>query len=225
MGEITLDLRTVPTVRMELVVVGLVVSIGCVVGFATNATYQSRYAAVFVPLLLLAVAVGITRIPGAARVVAGGAYLALAVGGIGWVNYYQRTQAGVVGDAVAEHAEPGDVVVYCPDQLGPDYSRAMPDRLVELAYPALTPPERVDWVDYAERNEAADPVRIAQAIRERAGDHAIFLVWMSDYLTLDEQCEELLTALGPANSLVIQENAKFYEPAFLHWVPASGAAS
>jgi hypothetical protein len=48
---------------------------------------------------------------------------------------------------------------------------------------------------------------------------------MSDYLTLDEQCEELLTALGPANSLVIQENAKFYEPAFLHWVPAPRPAS
>src|ERR687898_209450 len=195
--------------------------------FATNATYQSRYAAVFVPLLLLAVAVGITRIPGAARVVAGGAYLVLAVAGVGWVNYYQRTQAGEVGDAVAEHAQPGDVVVYCPDQLGPDYSRAMPDGLglTELAYPALTGPERVDWIDYAERNEAADPVRIAEEIRGRAGDRAIFLVWVSDYLTLDEQCEELLTALGPANSLVVQDNAKFYEPAFLHWVPAPGAAS
>src|SRR5918995_42271 len=225
--EITLDVRTVPIVRRELIVIGLVLAIGCVAGFATNATYQSRYAAVFVPLLLLAVAVGITRIPGAARVVAGGAYLVLAIVGVGWVNYYQRTQAEVVGDAVAEHAQPGDVVVYCPDQLGPDYSRAMPDGLglEELTYPALTRPERVDWVDYAERNEAADPVQIAEEIRDRAGDQAIFLVWMSDYRTLDSQCEELLSALGPANSLVIQENAKFYEPAFLHWVPAPGAAS
>jgi mannosyltransferase len=225
--EITLDVRTVPIVRRELIVIGLVLAIGCVAGFATNATYQSRYAAVFVPLLLLAVAVGITRIPGAGRVVAGGAYLVLAVAGVGWVNYYQRTQAGEVGDAVAEHAQPGDVVVYCPDQLGPDYSRAMPDELglTELAYPALTRPERVDWVDYAERNEAADPVRIAEEIRGRAGNRAIFLVWMSDYLTLDQQCEELLNALGPATNLVVQDNAKFYEPAFLHWVPAPGAAS
>ncbi len=225
--EITFDLHTVPTVRRELIAVALVITLGCVAGYATNATYQSRYAAVFVPLLLLAVAVGITRIPGAARVVAGGAYLVLAVGGVAWVNYYQRTQAEVVADAVAEQVQPGDVVVYCPDQLGPGYSRAMPDglELKELAYPALTPPERVDWVDYAERNEAADPVRVAQEIREHAGGHAIFLVWMSDYLTFDEQCEELLTALAPADSLVIQENAKFYEPAFLHRVPAPGEAS
>ena len=122
--------------------------------------------------------------------------------GIAWVNYYQRTQADVVGDAVAQHAEPGDVVVYCPDQLGPDYSRQMPDGLVELAYPALSSPERVDWVDYAERNRAADPARIAEEIRDRADGNAIFVVWMSDYRTLGDQCERLLAALGPTEALV-----------------------
>jgi mannosyltransferase len=220
--ELTLDLRTVPIVRRELAVVLVVVVLGCLAGYATDATYQSRYAAVIVPLVLLAVAVGITGIPGIAQILAGGTYLLFSLGGIAWVNYYQRTQAGVVGDAVAAHAEPGDVVVYCPDQLGPDYSRAMPDGLVQLSYPALSSPERVDWVDYAERNAAADPARIAEVVRAEAGGNAIFVVWMSDYRTLGDQCQQLLGALGPSSVLVEGDNAKYYEPAFLNWLPATG---
>jgi hypothetical protein len=218
--ELTLDLRTVPVVRRELAVVVIVILLGCLAGYATNATYQPRSAAVIVPLVLLAVAVGITRIPGIAQLLAGGAYLAVSVAGIAWVNYYQRTQADVVGDVVAQHAQPGDVVLYCPDQLGPDYSRQMPDGLVQLAYPALSSPERVDWVDYAERNQAANPEQIAGEVRDRAGDHAVFVVWMSDYRTLGDHCERLLTALGPAEMLVQQDGSKYYEPAFLHRVPA-----
>jgi mannosyltransferase len=221
-NELTLDLRTVPVVRRELAVVLVVVVLGCLAGYATAATYQPRYAAVIVPLVLLAVAVGITRLPGMAQILAGGAYLAISVAGIGWVNYYQRTQADVVGDAVAQHAEPGDVVVYCPDQLGPDYSRQMPDGLVELTYPALAAPERVDWVDYAERNRAADPNKVADDIRDRAAGNAVFVVWMSDYRTLGDQCERLVAALGPATGLVREDGTRYYEPAFLHWVPAAG---
>jgi mannosyltransferase len=218
--ELTLDLRTVPIVRRELAVVLVVILLGCLAGYATNATYQPRYAAVIVPLVLLTVAVGVTRIPGIAQLLAGGAYLAVSVAGVAWVNYYQRTQADVVGDAVAQHAQPGDVVVYCPDQLGPDYSRQMPDGVVELAYPALSSPERVDWVDYADRNGAADPAQVAREIRHRAGDNAIFLVWMSDYRTLGDQCERLVAALGPSQALVKQDGSRYFEPAFLHWVPA-----
>jgi mannosyltransferase len=221
-NELTLDLRTVPIVRRELAVVLLVIALGSGISYATGATYQSRYAAVIVPLVLLAVAVGITRIPGIAQLLAGGAYLAVCVAGIAWVNYYERTQADVVGDAVTQHAEPGDVVVYCPDQLGPDYSRQMPDGLVELAYPALSSPDRVDWVDYAERNRAADPARIAEEIRDRAGGNAVFVVWMPDYRTLGDQCERLVAALGPIGGLVEQDGSRYFEPAFLHRAPPVG---
>jgi mannosyltransferase len=218
--RMTLDVRTAPTVRREMAVTALVVAIGCAAGLATSATYQSRYAAVVVPLILLAVAVGITRVPGAGRLVAGIVYVGFSLAGILWVNYYQRTQSAQVGEAIAAEAAPGDVVVFCPDQLGPAYSRELPDEVVGLSYPALTSPERVDWVDYADRNEAADPAEIAGEIRQIAGDHAIFLVWMSDYRTYDQQCEELVTELGLSDGLIVQDNTRFYEPAFVHWSPA-----
>jgi hypothetical protein len=221
--EVTLDLRTTPTVRREMAVVALVVAIGSLVGLATSGTFQGRYAAVIVPLLLLAVAVGIVQVTGVARLVVGLVYLGLSGFGVVWVNYYQRTQSADVAAAVSARAQPGDVVVYCPDQLGPDYSREMPDGLEHLTYPMLESPERVDWVDYAERNEAADPAAIAQEIRERAGGHAIFLVWMSEYKTFGQQCETLISELGLTEGLVVQDNVRFYEPASLHWVPASSA--
>lgn len=220
--ELTLDLRTAPVVRRELAVTVAVLALGAFAGFVTSATYQSRYAAVVVPLVLLAVAVGITRVPQPARLVVGLLFVGLSLAGIVWVNYYERTQAGVVGAAVASRAKPGDLVVYCPDQLGPDYSREMPSRVRGLAYPALTSPERVDWVDYAKRNAAADPTAVAAEIRKRAAGHGIFLVWMPDYRTLEGQCEELAGALGVTETLVTQDNSRYFEPAYLQYAPPEG---
>jgi mannosyltransferase len=218
--EITLDVRTAPTMRRELAVTLLVLTLGAVAGFLTNATYQSRYAAVIVPLVLLAVAVGFTRVPNPARLAVGIIYVGLSLAGIVWVNYYQRSQSAVVGAAVAANAKPGDLVVYCPDQLGPDYSREVPAGLRGLSYPALTSPERVDWVDYAARNAKADPAKVAQQIKAQADGHAIFLVWMPAYRTLEGQCEALASALGVQKTLVMQDNTRYFEPAYLQVVPA-----
>jgi mannosyltransferase len=223
--QITLDVRTAPAVRRELAVTGLVIAIGTAAGIATNATYQSRYAAVVVPLVLLAVAVGITRVPGPARLLVGVVYIGLALVGIVWVNYYQRTQSVPVGDAVAARVQPGDVVVYCPDQLGPAYSREMPAGVEGMSYPALTSPRLVDWVDYADRNAAADPDAVARAVRQRADGHAVFLVWMPDYRTLEGQCEQLSAALGVTETLVTQDNSRYFEPAYLQYAPPQPAAT
>lgn len=223
-SQLVLDLRTAPTVRLELLVVALVLALGAVAGLALDATFQSRYAAVVVPLVLVVAAVGVTRVPGWGRAVVGVVLVGLSLFGLVWVNYYQRTQSAEVAAAVAERARPGDVVVYCPDQLGPAYSREMPDGLVELAYPTLDGPERVDWVDYAERNAAADPAAIAAEVRERAAGQAVFLVWMNEYATFGTQCEDLITELGLTESLVVQDRDRFYEPAYLHWSPAGAAA-
>jgi MFS family permease len=217
--DIGLDTRTAPTVRWELAVVVLTLAFGGVVGFATSSTFQARFAAVVVPLVLLAAAVGISRIPGVGQLVVGGAVVALSLGGIAGVLFFERTQAEVVADEVAARAEPGDVVVYCPDQLGPDYSRALPDGhgLVELNYPVLESPELVDWVDYAERNAAADPSAIARQVRELADGNTIFVVWQPEYRTLDGQCEQLVSGLGlgRGQTLVSSDSGKYFEPANL----------
>src|SRR5262245_2590755 len=106
-NQMTPDVRTAPTVRPVLAVVGLVVAIGSVAGVVTSATYQSRYAAVIAPLIFLAVAVGITRVPGPARLLVGVVYLTLSLAGVVWINYYQRTQSAPIAAAVAARAQPG----------------------------------------------------------------------------------------------------------------------
>jgi len=149
--------------------------------------------------------------------------LVLSVGGIGWVEYYQRTQSEPIAAAVAERAGPGDVVVYCPDQLGPAFSRAMPDDLVELVYPTLAAPDRVDWVDYADRNAAADPQQLATQVRQQYAGQALFVVWSPQYETFGEQCEQFLAAVGEGATpqpLIAEDEGAYYEPANLQWVPS-----
>jgi hypothetical protein len=219
--ELVLDLATVPTVRAELSVVALTVAVGTVAGYATASTFQSRYAAVFVPLVLLSAAVGLTRLPDAARLLSGAAVVVLSLVGIGWIQYFERTQSPVVAEAIAARAEPGDMVVYCPDQLGPAYSRANADGLREVVYPTFEGPERVDWVDYAERNAQADPVAFADEVLSLAGGQGIFVVWKGDYATFDEQCEALIDGLaagGSTERLVTQDSSRYYEPANLFWI-------
>jgi mannosyltransferase len=219
--QMVFDIRTAPTVRREAAVVALTAVLGCVAGYATSSTFQSRYAAVFIPLFLLVVAVGITRVPSWGRLVVGGAVVLLSLAGVGWVQYYQRTQSAEVAKAIGDRAQPGDIVVYCPDQLGPGFSRETPDDLVELVYPTLTQPDRVDWVDYAERNAQADARQVAADVRRRAGDNAVFVVWRSGYETFGRQCEELVNELdtGTGETIVWLDEGAYFEPANVQWYP------
>jgi mannosyltransferase len=222
--RLVLDLATTPAVRGELAVVAGTMAIGWLVAYTTGATFQSRYAAVVVPLILLAAAVGLSHLPRIGQVLLGGAVIALSFVGIGWTEYFERTQSEEVAAAIAGQAQPGDVVVYCPDQLGPAYSREMPDGLVELSYPELSSPERVDWVDYAERNAAADPQEIAAEVREIADGHAVFVVWRAEYRTFGQQCEDLIHAIGggtAAETLVTMNSTRYYEPANVIWYPST----
>jgi hypothetical protein len=126
-----------------------------------------------------------------------------------------RTQAGQVAAAISAAAKPGDVVGYCPDQLGPSVSRLLPSDLVQLTFPAGAPPQRVDWSDYAARNAAGQPAAFARTLATRAGPgHNIWLVWISGYRTLDLKCETLtnqLASLRPGATQVVRPNVNGHD--------------
>jgi hypothetical protein len=222
--HIDLDLRTEPQLRAESLVVALTIGLGLAVGYATWSAFATRYTAVFVPLVLLVAAGGITRFEGR-WIRAGVLTVLLGLSCLGAVYNVRttRTQAGAITTELARLAEPGDVVVYCPDQLGPSTLRLSPPGLVHLAYPDLTTPERIDWVDYNDRLAAADPDRAAAEVLARAGGAAVFLVWSPSYKTHDGTCERLNAALQAARpgELVVGENGDdFYEHANLSRFPA-----
>ncbi len=222
--HIDLDLSTRPQLRTEATLIAMTVLIGVGAGYVTSTTYATRYAAVFFPLSVLLVAGGVTRFAGRfvrASVLGLVIFFGL-VGGL-YNAVSDRTQAQVLADAVVAGAVPGDVVVYCPDQLGPAVGRLLPRGLEQVTYPLLSSPERVDWQDYAERHAAADPGAVATQVLDRAEDKAVWVVWSPDYRTLEGQCEALVDALlaaRPDGSLVVAaDGEEFFESASLHRFP------
>ena len=222
--RVELDLATAPGVRGEATVAALTIALGSAVGLLTASTFASRYAAVVFPLVALVAARGLAVLPPRApRAVAAAAVVVLAAAGIVGNVRDQRTQAGDLAAAIAAEARSGDVVVVCPDQLGPALRRALDTEgaaaIELLAYPALDDGRRVDWVDYAERNDAADPVAVAAQILERVPASAT--VWLAadgTYRTFEGDCEALGGALGasrPGRQLVVDDAERFFEHAGL----------
>ncbi|HEV3226983.1 MAG TPA: glycosyltransferase family 39 protein [Acidimicrobiales bacterium] len=227
--HIELDVRTVPRVRREAAVVVLTLAIASVAGYASHTTFATRYVAALFPLFLLVAAVGLTTLLGRLprSLLAAGLLVLGVVGGVHNV-VTDRSQAGDITDVIRAESKPGDVVVMCPDQLGPSVHRLLPASLglVQLSYPTLADPALVDWRDYADRNAAVDPRAVADRIAAMAhGGHGVWLVDSTSYKTFEGHCEaveqELGAKLGGAQIRVLENGAKFFEHASLLQYPGS----
>jgi hypothetical protein len=221
--ELLVDVRTVPQVRREAALVGLTLAIAQVAAYVTATTFATRYIAVVVPLFLIVAAVGLTRLD--MPIVRPIVVLALiALGLVGGLHNVvtNRTQAGTIATAIKSDLRPGDLVVMCPDQLGPSVHRLLPSSTAQVVYPTFGSPDRVDWRDYAARNAKADPAAFAARVADQARStsaHSVWLVASGSYKTFEGQCEaltsELDTRLGPATSLVDEDADSFFEHAAL----------
>jgi mannosyltransferase len=227
--HIALDLRTEPQLRAEALVAALTFVLGVTVSYVLRSAFATRYAAVVVPFVAILVAGGLTRFAGRwVRFAAVLVVCAFLAAGAVWNVADTRTQSGEVAEQIAAQAKPGDLVVYCPDQLGPAGSRAVSatDADVEqVVYPTFGDPRFVDWVDYEARNDAADPAVFAQQVVETAGPaQGIFVVWSGAYRTFEEDCERLVASIGalrPGQEL-LSEDGTFFEKAYVNWFPAIG---
>lgn len=231
---IELDLRTRPHSRgVGFIVLGtLFAAIGG--GIITSSAFSSRYAAVvFLPFLLL-VAYGTTTLlnPTARIVVIG---LAVAAGLVSSAQNVttQRTQANAVAAVLNVRANPGDVIAFCPDQLGPAVYRqlARPSQYDMLTFPRETGPAIVNWVDYASTVGAADPTHFANVVEQRAGTtHHVWVVWQPMYQSYGIKCETIVTDLinaatksgGGARTFVTNHIRLYYEPMNLTEVAFAG---
>ncbi len=222
--SIHLDLRTNPQVRAEGVVVALTLTLGLVTGFVARSAFASRYAAVLFPLFLLVVAAGISRFADRRIQVAvlSVVMLASGLGAYFNANVFTRTQMESLAAVIRERGAPGDVVVFCPDQLGPSGARAIGEGFDLLSFPTLGSPKFVDWVDYKQRNDAIDPTQVAQAVLERAGpERSVFVVWNGTYRTFEKRCEEFIAEISrnrPVSATLRDaQPEKYYENATLSW--------
>jgi len=217
--RIEIDLRTRRATRAESWVFAATLTIGFVASYLSSSAFQSRYAAIVFPFFVLLVAYGLLSF-GWRPARYGLLGLVVALGLAGGVRNVvaPRTQAGDVVAAIeAEGLAPGDVVAYCPDQLGPATSRLLPAGVAQYTFPTRDGPRFVDWVDYAERNgsDAADPEAFARFVDGRAAGHTLYLVWNGGYRTYGTKCEAInwaLSALRPRAELVVRPDTEIYEP-------------
>jgi hypothetical protein len=224
--RIELDLRTRPGARRELVVAGATLFVAVTAGVLTASAFASRYTSVTFPLVILVAAYGIRTFADrrlAAAILAVMAVLGL-VGGVRSL-VFRRTSADAVAHLIATHGgRPGDVVVYCPDQLGPDVTRVLPDGYEQLTFPDGADPRIVDWVDYADRMQKADAAAFARGVLERAEGHTIWYVWMPGYRTLGKQCERINDTFGnarPGNEQLLEPDETVFERHVLWKHPAT----
>ena len=199
--------------------------LGIALARITSAGYAPRYSSVALVPFLLAAGLGVSVLPRRARL----AVLAVAVtcglaGSAQIPLSHKRTQAAKLAAPIRAGLQPGDLVVYCPDQNGPAVSRLLPAGTDQVVYPTLGGPERVDWRDYAERNAAASPERFAADVLARS-DGAIWYVWRGGHRTFGTQCEDLGAALARSRGegeLVMEKRESYGERANLtRYAPAT----
>ena len=147
--------------------------------------YTGRYTAVVVPLMAVAVGLGAAALPGRWAVASLAAFVLLGAATGVRAAAVERTSAQDVAEAFTDAAAPGDVLVYCPDQLGPPVSRAIGGGYEQVLYPTLDPPQLIDWVDYTERNEAASPASVAARVDALAGSRQLFVLKATGYRTFE----------------------------------------
>ncbi|CAN5706603.1 hypothetical protein BH10ACT1_BH10ACT1_36150 [soil metagenome] len=226
--RLAVDLRTVPGARRELAVAGATMLLGLGAAVAASSAYQPRYAAGVVPLVLLAAAVGVDRLPNSTLRIAVVAVVAVVGLAGSWrATQEPRTQAGEIAAVLAEHAAPGDVVAYCPDQLRPAVQRELDLRgapsLQAITLPGGSPAGRVDWVDYRKRIRAEDPVALAaRAVRLAGPDGTVWLVSSPSYRGFGDSCEQVQAALADARGAVqptVRRDTDSYERAGLRRYP------
>ncbi len=223
--RVELDLRTRPGVRAELAIAAATMLVAVTAGVLTSSAFATRYTSVVFPLVVLVAAYGVRTLADR-RVVAGVMIAASLFGIVGGVRnvVLRRTSADTVADLIAaKGGRPGDFVVYCPDQLGPDVTRVLPDEYVELTFPDAADPQTVNWVDYRERMAAADPRAFATDVLRRSGGRNIWYVWMPGYRTLGKHCQRINDTFGnarPGNRQLLEPDLSVYERHVLWLHPA-----
>ena len=216
-----LDLRTRPAFRGAAWIASLTFLIGCAISFVSNSAYAGRYSAVVFPFIILIAAAGVTCF--AARWVRFGVIGVfcgfLSIGAV-WNVSFERTQMSAFAPLLAESSKPGDIVVLCPDQLGPSATRVLSPDLVFISYPDSGDGRFVDWVGYGERNEQSDPDAFAGSVLERAGsEQTIFVIWNDSYKTFETKCSGLIDALASKRSaqlLLAEDGSNYFEHATLY---------
>jgi len=225
-GRIELNLRGHPPGTALAAVCAATMALAVLAALVTGSAFAVRYTSVILPLTLLLAGVGVSSLvwpQPQGTVTAAVAILGLAAMVPNLTT--PRTSAVAVAASLNRQTNPGDVVAYCPDQLGPAVSRLfLREAVAQVTFPRATEPSSVDWVDYREAVTQADPRRFATMLLDRAGpDGHIWVVWAAGYRPFGSRCSVLLNALREARpgsrTVGTPIRRTFEHPRLVHFTP------
>ncbi len=215
--SVVLELQCQPRSRFLGLLLGGTLLVAVLVGALTGAAFDQRYIAVVFPLFVLMCTVGLCTF--ASRRLRVALLVAACAGGLvagqQWAAQ-PRTQAVQVAADLNAHAKPGDMVVYCPDQLGPAVDRLLTvPGLTEVTFPRGIGPQRIDWVDYVSTVRATNVSKFATAARNALPPGStLWFVYRNGYQGLGNSCADLYDWFKqslPGSVGVVEANADYYE--------------
>ncbi len=219
--RIELDLRTRPIGRYFALLFALTMVIGVGASKVVGIGFQARYSAVVFPAFMLAVAYAFLTFDSTVirRSILGLTALVGIYASVPNITE-NRTQAPEIASVIRAHYSPGDVVAYCPDQLGPDTSRALLGlSLKQYAFPRGNSPEIVNWINYLQTVKSANLNLFIHKVLSAAGpSHTIWLVWMPNYRGFGSDCAAIADALSSVRHSQISRltpKSNVYEPSYL----------
>lgn len=214
-SSVVVELRAQPKARFIGLLLAGTLGVALAVGAITGAAFDGRYIAVVFPLFAVTSAVGLTNFA-SRKVVASGLCVACLAGLLSAKQWdsQPRTQAVQVAAVLNARSQAGDVVVYCPDQLGPAVDRLLNvPGVVELTFPRMMGPQRIDWVDYISTIQHTDVGTFAQQVVSKLDPgNTLWLVWRNGYTGLGGSCGNLaswLEMLLPGGETVIGQSTSY----------------
>jgi mannosyltransferase len=173
----------------------LMLAVAC--GAVAQAAFVGRYTAAVFPLFILLAGLGAAvfvdrRVLAAVLAWTAAAGLIVAIG----PQLSPRTQAGQVASVINKEASPNDVVVYCPDQLGPAASRLITVTVQQFTFPRGDSPLRINWVDYRQAIANTNVQQFAQQMLRVAAGHDIWFVQNPNYAGTQHKCSQLMNWLS-----------------------------
>ena len=219
--RVELDLRGRPAARPLFAIFLGCPAIAVVLGLASGSAFVGRYTSVVLPFFAVLAGLGVAAVGDLRRTAATlGAVGLIGLALAGQNAFKNRTQAGDIAGYVAAAAQPGDVLTFCPDQLGPATLRLLGTSFPSVGFPRGDDARLIDWYDYEDVSKATSPAAFAKMVDQRAGAaNDTWLVSSHGYRTAEKSCTELenrLLALRPNGRQVIRPKpTKYFEEAAL----------
>jgi hypothetical protein len=197
--------------------------IAVLAGYATSGAFATRYTSMVFPLVLLMAAYG-TRAFASTRVLTGVLVVLALLGFASGIRNMggERTEAGHIASYITAQGNPGDVVAFCPDQLGPAVTRKLPAGFDAVRFPDFGNPRLVNWVDYAERQRSITPKEFAKRLDERAAGKTLWFVWSGGYRTVGSKCPTIaaqLALLRPGGRPVLAPGPQYERATLSQYAP------